>query len=413
MRALLLSAVIFAVCVQTARSEIRVIDVRSGASTTVVSDDRTDLVRWTDDGAGLLVRADGGGFSRVSLDGTRSTLAPIDGAIVLSIGPGGRSITIAKEEPNGEYTVRAGDGHVVSAQHASGLNAALEVAWSAEGTLVAIAERDRTLVLDTATGAVLVGQQRELSLTEQAFTTDNSAIVGTDDDQVLRIAIPSGQTTVLGRAQFNQAPPASAVSSAGRVAVTSLGTVKILQGPTIKLTGDPGRPTLWSPDGQQVSVGYLSAAADGCSPYALQGLAVGTPGQPLRVLIKPTERELGTAHWSPDGTRLAIKLGYQWPPAKRGHGHPWPRHTRSGYGLPTAAANAAARRIIQRAAHALRGNATRETVINRVRRDYTELQKRYPQARRATVRSAVATELDRWLTAAGYKPTESFIEISC
>ena len=59
------------------------------------------------------------------------------------------------------------------------------------------------------------------------------------------------------------------------------------------------------------------------------------------------------------------------------------------------------------------GNATRETVLNRVRRDYTGLQKRYPQARHATVKSAVAAELDRWLTAAGYKPTETFIEISC
>ena len=131
------------------------------------------------------------------------------------------------------------------------------------------------------------------------------------------------------------------------------------------------------------------------------------------MLIKPAERELGTAHWSPDGTRLAIKLGYQWPPAKRGHGHRWPRHTRSGYSLPTAAANAAARRIIQRAAHALRRSATRETVMNHVRRDYAAPQKRHPQARRSPVLTAVAAELDRWLTAAGYKPTETFIEISC
>ena len=159
---------------------------------------------------------------------------------MLSIGPGGRSITIAKEEPNGEYALRAGDGRVVSAQHASGLNSAVDVAWSADGALVAIAEQDRTLVLDTATGAVLVSQQRGLALTEQAFATDNSAIVGIDDVRVLRIAIPSGQTTVLGRAQFNQAPPASAVSSAGRVAVTPLGTVKILQGPSHQAHRRPG-----------------------------------------------------------------------------------------------------------------------------------------------------------------------------
>jgi hypothetical protein len=51
--------------------------------------------------------------------------------------------------------------------------------------------------------------------------------------------------------------------------------------------------------------------------------------------------------------------------------------------------------------------------MNRVRRDYTVLEKRHHTAQRAAVRRAVAAELDRWLTAAGFEPTEGFIEITC
>ena len=65
-------------------------------------------------------------------------------------------------------------------------------------------------------------------------------------------------------------------------------------------------------------MGFLTADADGCNPYELNGLAAGTPGQPLRVLLTPAERELGTALWSPDGTRLAVEVGPESPPAKRG-----------------------------------------------------------------------------------------------
>ena len=71
---------------------------------------------------------------------------------------------------------------------------------------------DRTVVLDTATGAVLVSQDRLLWMSDQAFAADGSAIVGNDGGRVLRIEIPSGRTTVIGRARETQVIPQTALS---------------------------------------------------------------------------------------------------------------------------------------------------------------------------------------------------------
>jgi hypothetical protein len=414
MRALVLSVALLVVFAGSARAEIRVIDPLTGAWSTVVADRGADLVRWTDDGTGLLIRGDGRAIARVGLDGTRTAQPQIDGAVTVSVGPGGRTVTVGAEEGrDGEYALRAPDGRVVSVQRGPAFSFTPWVSWSADGARVAAVVPDRTVVLDTATGVVLVSQDRKLWMSEQAFAADGSAIVGNDGGRVLRIEIPSGRTTVIGRARETQAAPQIALSSTGRIAVTPLGAVHVLNGPTVGLTGDPGRPALWSPDGQLLSVGFLTADADGCNPYELNGLAAGTPGQPLRVLLTPAERELGTALWSPDGTRLAVEVGREWPPAKRGPRHRWPTRIRPTFGLPTAKANTAARLIVVRASRSLRRGATREAVMNRVRRDYTALEKRHHTARRAAVRRAVAAELDRWLTAAGYEPTEGFIEITC
>lgn len=51
--------------------------------------------------------------------------------------------------------------------------------------------------------------------------------------------------------------------------------------------------------------------------------------------------------------------------------------------------------------------------MNGVRRDWMRVERRLREARRGPVRVAVATELDRWLRAAGFPPTEGTVEIVC
>ena len=79
----------------------------------------------------------------------------------------------------------------------------------------------------------------------------------------------------------------------------------------------------------------------------------------------------------------------------------------------TRTGDAAARRVVLRASRALRGDASREAVMNGVRRDWMRVERRLREARRGPVRNAVATELDRWLRAAGFPATEGSIEIVC
>ena len=79
----------------------------------------------------------------------------------------------------------------------------------------------------------------------------------------------------------------------------------------------------------------------------------------------------------------------------------------------TRAGDAAARRVVLRASRSLRQDASRETVMNGVRRDWMRVERRLREARRGPVRVAVATELDRWLRAAGFPPTEGTVEIVC
>jgi len=143
------------------------------------------------------------------------------------------------------------------------------------------------------------------------------------------------------------------------------------------------------------------------------GLAVLVPGQPRRVLLPPAARDIETPTWSPDGTRLAVKVDREWPPAQRGKRHAWPKRIARDFHLPTAGQNAAARRIVLRASRALRGGQSREAVIAQVRRDYTRLERRFAAAEEPPVVAAVARELDRWLHAAGFPKTEGGIEILC
>ena len=71
------------------------------------------------------------------------------------------------------------------------------------------------------------------------------------------------------------------------------------------------------------------------------------------------------------------------------------------------------RRLVQRAARALRRGAGREETLRRVRLDYAKVDDRYDEAGDTAVRDAVADELDKWLHAAGWERIEAFDEITC
>jgi hypothetical protein len=74
--------------------------------------------------------------------------------------------------------------------------------------------------------------------------------------------------------------------------------------------------------------------------------------------------------------------------------------------------SSAARRLVLTAARSLRRGASREAVLNRVRLDYSAIERRHPEARRSKAMDAVTAELDRWLPAAGFPATETPIEIT-
>jgi hypothetical protein len=223
--------------------------------------------------------------------------------------------------------------------------------------------------------------------------------------------IASGRAVRVYRSRGSGAALPAVLGATGLIAVTRLGPIPVIDAPTVDITGDPSRPAPWSPDGTTLAISFLDYGADGCSPYSDHGLAVVRPGGPVRVLIAPGERDLEVPNWPPDGTRLAIDVGPDFT-VKRGRSHAWPKRIARNYGM-TRAGDAAARRVVLRASRSLRQDASRETVMNGVRRDWMRVERRLREARRGPVRVAVATELDRWLRAAGFPPTEGTVEIVC
>ena len=145
------------------------------------------------------------------------------------------------------------------------------------------------------------------------------------------------------------------------------------------------------------------------------GLGVAALGGKPRVLIPPSGREVGDHLWSPDGKTLAVELGDEVPETveRRGTRHPWPKRIAREYHMSSARGNAAMRRLVQRAARALRRGDGREETLRRVRLDYAKVDDRYDEAGDTIVREAVAEELDKWLHAAGWERIEAFDEITC
>jgi hypothetical protein len=90
----------------------------------------------------------------------------------------------------------------------------------------------------------------------------------------------------------------------------------------------------------------------------------------------------------------------------------WPRHITTDYQMFSRAGNRAMRAVIRRAAKMLKAGASREEVMRAVAIRFRALEDLYSEAGDTAVRDAFGDELDRWLIAAGYEPTEASDEYS-
>jgi dipeptidyl aminopeptidase/acylaminoacyl peptidase len=170
----------------------------------------------------------------------------------------------------------------------------------------------------------------------------------------------------------------------------------------------------WSPDGSALSYEVIQRPRLRCgSPrYGLGLLAAGMGPRPLLAL---SGAEPSRAIWSPDGRRLAVKLEPDWAAdvERRGKRHPWPKHIRREYGMFSRRGDAAIRRIVVRAARALRRGASREATMRLVSIGYERVAKRYSEAEDSVVGEALAVELSKWLRAAGFEEIDGLDELDC
>ena len=389
----------FLIVAAPARAEVRVFDAATGTSRVVLADHKAQLVGWSDDGAALLIKRDG--LKALGLaDGTLTPLPKRPE--VVSTGPGGRildydrSFELVLVTPEGRKAIPLPEGAVWSQ---------LEIAWSRDGGRVALSGNGWFAVYDTATATPLLKRDFELLMTEQAFSPDGTEIVATAYERIVRLNLTTGALTTLYASKDWY--PDAAWSPDGRIALRLDREIAIVGGPSI-----PVRATidaLWSADG--TTLRYFPTTAEDCS-YATPGLGVVVPGQPPRTLIEPDTRGAFPAIWSPAAASLAFVTGPENVVEKRGKRHPWPKRIARHYSL-SKRGDAALRRLVVRAARALKRGDGREQTLQRVRLDYLRVDARYDGAMDTLVREKVADQIDAWLVAAGFEPIEAYDEITC
>lgn len=317
--------------VPAAGSEIRLIDGATGASRTFARDstdltEEPELMRWTDDGAGLLLNR---GFNvlRVGVAvGSIASIPAYDGAV--SVGPGGLFMDFSgTSSKHTRIRLRAPNRHPLGIYDFGSVHGEPSFAWSADGARVAVAMAPILYVLDTATGAVVLRRRVAFGeLGEQAFAPDGSALVVTDAARLLLISLPSGKATVLLRTgEFDDDQPRAAWGQTGRIAVRTRERLRVIGDPAVDLAMGSDSPALilWNPDGTALTYAYDTANGD-CSPP--QGLGMVVPGQPPSVLVPTSDRKLKALAWSPDGRTLAVELAAEAAAARehRGRRGRWP-----------------------------------------------------------------------------------------
>ena len=401
-----------------AAGKIVVLDPATGAIVaTPVSDDSTELLRWTDDGSALLgVRE--GRVVRVNVATGAMTPQPaLDG--VWSIGPGGRTVVVDELFGRLRITVRAPDRRALGVQVLDAYPVSMSGAWSADGARFAFAVASTLVVFDTSTGQLVArATVPRVSVHPQAFARDDTALLVASAARVARVDLPSGAQSEVVRLRHAHDRPEAAWAASGSVAVSLDDDTRLrLLGPAPAEVRPPHGfvdGMRWSPDGGALSYEVIARPRLRCgSPR--YGLSLLVPGAAPRPLLPLSGAEPSTAIWSPDGRRLAVKLEADWAAAveRRGRRHPWPRHIRRDYEMFSRRGDAAIRRIVVRAARALRRGASREATMRLVSIGYERVAKRYSEAEDSAVGEALAVELSRWLRAAGFAEIDGLDEMDC
>jgi hypothetical protein len=401
-----------------ASARIVVLDPASGAvvATPVVSDDTT-LRGWVGDGTALLGERDG---RVVRIDVASRAITPLpalDNA--WAIGPGGRTVVVDDLFGRLRITVRGPGGRALGAQVLDAYSLSMSGAWSADGARFAFAVASSLLVFDTSTGQLVArATVPRVSVHPQAFAPDDSALLVGSAARVVRVDLPSGVQSEVVRSRHAHDRPEAAWGASGSVAVSLDDNTRLrLLGPAPAEVRPPHGfvdGMRWSPDGGALSFEVIARPRLRCgSPR--YGLSLLVPGAAPRPLLPLSGAEPSTAIWSPDGRRLAVKLEADSAAdlERRGKRHPWPRHIRRDYEMFSRRGDAAIRRIVVRAARALRRGASREAAMRLVSIGYERVAKRYSEAEDSAVGEALAVELSKWLRAAGFEEIDGLDELEC
>ncbi|MGZ4271354.1 MAG: hypothetical protein ACXVSX_19340 [Solirubrobacteraceae bacterium] len=167
-------------------------------------------------------------------------------------------------------------------------------------------------------------------------------------------------------------------------------------------------------DGGALSYVFVAASRWSCGP-STYGVGLLAPGAAPRNLVAPSGAAVRAAVWSPDGQTLAVDQDRDFTAAseRRGKRHPWPRRVARDYEMFSRRGDAAIRRIVLHASRALRRGAGRAETLGGVSDELERMAKRFDEAHDTAVEEAIASELDKWLRAAGFATIESRDEFSC
>jgi hypothetical protein len=397
-----------------AAARIVVLDPSGAVLATPVSDDATQLLRWTDDGAALLVHGRGGARRVDVATGVSMPQPALDSAV--SVGPGGRWIGVGlRPGRRVPIELHGADGRLLATLGAPTYGLQPDVAWTRDGSRVAVAAGSTLVLADTASGSVL--RRVELlgvQLGAQAFAPDAAAVVVSvsGDATVQRVDVASGARSVLFRPRRPLDTPLAAWSSAGRIAVTTDDVVRVLDVPPVVISREVlahEAQAGWTPDGRAVFYPVGVRAPRCASPRAALELRV--PGEAPRTLLGPVAAEIFRAQWAPDGHAVAVELGPDFD--KRGKRHAWPRRIRRDFAMFSKRGDAAMRRVVLHAARALRRGTGRARTLVIVSDEYARVAKRFDEALDSEVGEALAVELSKWLRAAGFEEIEALDELDC
>ena len=340
-----------------------VADLATGALRQLAQD-RRDIateprLAWAPDGGGLLLtddrRVGSDRFTRTLVrypadGGAPADVAPVDcAATQVIVSPAGdRLAEVARSpfmlpissghfrKPPDTFVLRTLDGRVLA--RLRGSVAPWEVAWSADGSRVAVPVGDshlrrwRIRVLDAATGAPLgtVRSPELPDLAEQAFSPDGTRIAfATMDRLAFRIGdVRTGAVRRLGRPapvrgrrrgrprlRQDELVDEVAWSPAGdRLAVlmhdgrVRLAGVDGTFGPPVAPPGRgrPNPPALlsWSPDGTRLA--WWASRFDRHENEQTSIVVLDAATRGVRTLGRPRHGLAGDLRWSPDSTRLAF-----------------------------------------------------------------------------------------------------------